>query len=103
MSVVQSPASTYVPQPSTVLPKERHRDLLGILLKQTAYNMNDLAELKKEVDNLKTKKLAALEGKVRLAAIKLPMIHRPLKLLPASNHELCAFELWYKKLHIILQ
>ena len=100
MSVVQSPASTYVPQPSTVLPKERHRDLL---LKQTAYNMNDLAELKKEVDNLKTKKLAALKGKVRLAAIKLPMIHSPPKLLPASNHELCTFELWYKKLHIILQ
>ena len=103
MSVVQSPASTYVPQPSTALLKERYQDLLGILLKQTAYNMNDLAELKKEVDNLKTKKLAALEGKVRLAAIKLPMIHSPPKLLPASNHELCTFELWYKKLHIILQ
>ena len=103
MSVVQSPASTYIPQPSTVLPKERYQDLLGILLKQTAYNMNDLAELKKEVDNLKTKKLAALEGKVRLTAKKLPMIHSPLKLLPASKYELCAFELWYKKLHIILQ
>ena len=65
--------------------------------------MNDLAELKKEVYNLKTKELAALEGKVKLAAKKLPMIHSPLKLLPASNHELCAFELWYKKLHISLQ
>ena len=37
-------------------------------MKQTAYNMNDLAELKKEVDNLKTKELVALEGKVKLAA-----------------------------------